>query len=199
MKRGFEYGSSREKRAFDVTVASLFLPGVRAGELVIKRLLAQSAVPDLEPIFVQERVGLEHQRFEIQKYQTLLPGTHEPIAGWAGAMRRLGLDEIAQLYNIRKGEMSFTGPRPLITEEYEQVRGSLSPKRGSAWDKVLDVFKPGLYNSYGIYSHCMEPGDPNEPDIRAEMDIMDATNASVAHDIALTAEFIGVAVGRRLK
>ena len=199
MKTGLDYTASGEKRGFDIAVASLLLPGKRIGELIVKRLAAQSSGLELPAIVVQERMGQYHQTFAIQKFTTLHPTTELPLGGWAAKLRRSGLDELAQLANIRAGDMSFTGPRPLLVPEYEETRDALSPKLGRQWDNVVRAAKPGLYSSYAIYSHTRSAGDPNGPEVRAEMDIRDFQDASMRYDIALTAQFIGIALARRLK
>ena len=71
----------------------------------------------------------------------------------------------------------------------------LGTKAGDRWSKVLTTTKPGLYNSYGFYAHTLEEG-VYEPEvwagIRAELDIKDSAEASIAHDLRLTASFLGL-------
>lgn len=199
MKKGLDYAQSREKRSFDIAVSSLLLPAKRGAEFVIGYYMARSEYSGLKPTLKQRRMGWNHQIFDIEKFQTLDPETHLPISKAAREMRRLGLDELAQLENIKAGDMSFTGPRPLIVQEYEAIRDGLPPHLGQRWDTVVSAMRPGLYSSYGIYSHVRNESDPNEPEIRAEMDIKDAVEASIVHDIALTSSFVSMALTRRLK
>ena len=199
MKKGIDYASSREKRNFDVAVSSLLVPGKRCAEFVIGYFMERGEYSDLSPILRQRRMGWNNRIFEIEKFQTLDTDTHQPINKVAKEMRRLGLDELAQVENIKTGDMSFTGPRPLIVSEYEAIRDELPERLGQRWESVVMTMKPGLYSSYGIYSHVREMADPNEPEIRAEMDIKDAVDASVVNDIALTHRFISAALTRRLK
>jgi hypothetical protein len=95
--------------------------------------------------FLQERVGFKGRRFKIYKFRTMavaadtsvhnqyftnLIGTNAPMVkldakgdsrliagGWL--LRASGLDELPQLINVLRGEMSFVGPRPCICGEYE--------------------------------------------------------------------------------
>ena len=77
------------------------------------------------PFFVQKRPGLKQQIFSIYKFKTmrdtvdstgvLLPD-FERITPLGKIIRKLSLDELPQLINVLKGEMSFVGPRPLLPE-----------------------------------------------------------------------------------
>ncbi|MDR2525373.1 MAG: sugar transferase [Oscillospiraceae bacterium] len=72
--------------------------------------------------FVQERPGLHGKLFRCRKFRTMRPAHHEDepdmlrIGSLGKRLRRLSLDELPQLLNILRGEMSFIGPRPLLPE-----------------------------------------------------------------------------------
>ena len=78
------------------------------------------------PIFFrQARIGLNNTEFNIIKFRTMtdardqdrkLLGDEERITRVGRLLRRTSLDELPELYNILIGEMSFVGPRPLLTE-----------------------------------------------------------------------------------
>ncbi len=81
-------------------------------------------------IYRQERIGRNMKKFTIYKFRTMKNGTrlaptndldeaHEQITAVGKILRKTSLDELPQLFNIIKGDMSFVGPRPLITEEGE--------------------------------------------------------------------------------
>lgn len=78
-------------------------------------------------IFVQTRSGRNLRKFRLYKFRTLklydstdLSIKKRTFTLFGNIMRRSGIDEIPQLLNIIKGEMSFIGPRPLPTE-YEEL------------------------------------------------------------------------------
>jgi sugar transferase EpsL len=135
------------KRLFDVAFASaaliLLSPVMGAVALAI-RLSMGSPVA-----FRQYRVGLGGKPFILLKYRTMRQGSHRPGLASADGERttRLGrllrktkLDELPELLNVLRGEMSIVGPRPLMpeTEDYYVM-----PYARQAWLRRHDV-RPGL-------------------------------------------------------
>lgn len=82
--------------------------------------------------FVQERVGKDNQIFKIYKFRTMSNSVDkkgQPLSDemrltkFGQFLRQTSLDELPELFNILKGEMSFVGPRPLLVEyllEYDE-------------------------------------------------------------------------------
>ncbi len=114
------------KRIIDTVLASvllivLFIPFIIIG-IAIK-------IEDKGPVFyTQDRVGKNLKLFKIYKFRSMktnrkeLEGnmSHEEMVTKVGKfIRKTSIDELPQLINILKGEMSFIGPRPWIPEYYE--------------------------------------------------------------------------------
>ena len=105
------------------------------------------------PIYTQTRVGKDGELFEIYKLRTMVRGAEFTGAGLAiqegddritriGAfLRRYSLDELPNLWNVLRGEMSIVGPRPTLAVQVEQYterqRGRLAVKPGiTGWAQV---------------------------------------------------------------
>lgn len=109
------------KPVIDFCSAAVLL--VLLSPLLIVLILALLLTQGFSIFFIQKRNGRACRRFAVYKFRTLkdsAPG-HLSIAGrkytiLGKTFRRLGLDELPQLLNVLKGEMSFVGPRPLPVE-----------------------------------------------------------------------------------
>ena len=66
------------------------------------------------PFFVQNRIGYNKDEFRINKFRTMHKQKITPIGK---VLRKTGIDELPQLLNILKRQMSFVGPRPLTSED----------------------------------------------------------------------------------
>jgi exopolysaccharide production protein ExoY len=134
----------RGKRALDLLVCILAIPFLAIATVLVA-LLTSATSPG--PIFFQqERIGHRGKKFKLFKFRTMhasaevashrahfaeLVRTNTPMqkmdsrgdsrlifGGWL--LRATGLDELPQIINVLRGEMSVVGPRPCIPYEYEQ-------------------------------------------------------------------------------
>jgi lipopolysaccharide/colanic/teichoic acid biosynthesis glycosyltransferase/UDP-N-acetylglucosamine 2-epimerase len=109
------------KRLFDCTLALLLL--VAASPLMLLVAAAIWIFLSRPVLFTQERGGLYGLPIRIFKFRTMrvpkpgqtMIGTDDERAHWLGLLlRKLSLDELPQLFNVVRGEMSLIGPRPLL-------------------------------------------------------------------------------------
>ena len=129
------------KRAFDI-VASLLGLILLIIPLLIVALFIVIDSPGASPIYVQERVGKNGRTFRFYKFRSMVPNAenlleqlldknemegpafkikHDPrITGFGCFIRKTGIDELPQLWNVLKGDMSLVGPRPPLPREVEQ-------------------------------------------------------------------------------
>ena len=113
------------KRLFDILLALIFfLPSVFV--LLCGMLLVKIASPEASPIFKQNRVGYKNRIFTLYKLRSMtnerdLNGELLPdearLKKWGKIVRATNIDELFQIWNILKGEMSFIGPRPILPDE----------------------------------------------------------------------------------
>ena len=154
-------------RAADVVGASL-------GLVLASPVLAAAAVAikleDGGPVlYRQRRVGHRGEDFDLLKLRTMVVGAEQQGAGFAvnrgdpritrtgRLLRRLSLDELPQLWNVVRGDMSLVGPRPTLRYQVEQY----TPRQR----RRLDV-KPGLTGWAQVNGRTKLPWDE-----RIELDV----------------------------
>jgi lipopolysaccharide/colanic/teichoic acid biosynthesis glycosyltransferase len=170
-------------RAADVALAS-------AGLLVASPLLAAGALAvklqDGGPVlYRQRRVGKDGEEFELLKLRTMVVGAEKLGAGYAvdrgdpritrtgRALRRLSIDELPQLWNVIRGEMSVIGPRPTLRYQVERY----TPRQR----KRLEV-KPGITGWAQIHGRAALPWEE-----RIELDVWYVEHRSPKVDLKILA------------
>jgi lipopolysaccharide/colanic/teichoic acid biosynthesis glycosyltransferase len=145
------------KAAIDYAVAGvLMIPGLPLFAVIAAAI--KIASPGGPVFYRQERCGLNGRRFQLLKFRTMVPDAdrlrdrlahcnecdgpvfkirNDPrIIPWLGHfLRKTSLDELPQLINVLRGEMSLVGPRPPIPAEVAQYE---------AWQRRRLSMKPGL-------------------------------------------------------
>lgn len=115
-------------RAFDIFF-SVF--GLLTGLPLLIVLLFVGWLDTGSPIFRQMRVGRDHGPFLLLKFRTMRPDTASvathlvdasAVTRFGQLLRRSKLDELPQLWNVLKGEMSLVGPRPCMFNQEELIR-----------------------------------------------------------------------------
>ena len=141
-----------ELRILDVVFASFFLLiALPLLGLISAALMLTSG----RPLFYRgQRVGRDGRIFEMLKFRTLRRGAEERLGPYLGPelvertqaettqlgrrLRATQLDELPQLWNILRGDMSFVGPRPIRPRFFEQLAAELP----AYWQRL--VVRPGL-------------------------------------------------------
>lgn len=159
-------------RVFDVALSSL---GLLFGFPVLILIYVLGLLDTGSPLFRQERVGRHQKPFILVKFRTMTVDTASvashlassaSITSMGGFLRRTKLDELPQLWNVLKGEMSLVGPRPNLFNQAELIaeRAALS---------VYDV-RPGITGVAQVKGI-----DMSTPRILAETDAQMIRNLSL--------------------
>jgi len=131
------------KRIFDISL-SLILLVLCILPLLLLAVLIKLTSPG-SAINRQIRVGHLGNPFVMYKLRSIEDCEPPRITTIGHQLRRWGIDELPQFYNILKGDMSFVGPRPLNREEeLGRYRGNVFKRR---------QMKPGLLADYGLEIH----------------------------------------------
>jgi exopolysaccharide biosynthesis polyprenyl glycosylphosphotransferase len=155
------------KRSFDIAVATAMLVVFAPLLLVIAlaiRLTSRGPI-----LFAQTRVGRHGHEFEMLKFRTMVPDADERKGELLGLneaapmfkiandprttrvgrfLRRLSLDELPQLLNVLRGDMSMVGPRPLILDEDRLFSG---------WQRRRYHVSPGITGPWQILGSSRVP------------------------------------------
>ena len=171
--------------------------------ILITAIIIKIMDPKDPILFIQERSGRNRKPFKCYKFRSMRTNAPQNASTWelenpenyitpfGKFIRKTSIDEIPQIYNILKGDMSFVGPRPVILKE----------------EKLLDLreeygacgVKPGITGLAQISGR-----DDLPPKQKAKMDALYAKNVNFVDDIKLFLKTIpavifgeGVTEGKR--
>lgn len=189
---GHRYVYRFTKRSFDI-VASFLSMIIASPFLIVIAVLVK--ISSSGPVFYKHyRVGFKGKPMHIYKFRTMVKDADKMIASFTpeqktefyanfklendpritkigSFLRKTSLDELPQLLNILKGEMSFVGPRPIVDEELERY--------GNDKEKFLSV-KPGLTG----YWACHGRSDTSYAE-RMRLELYYVDHASLMLDIRI--------------
>lgn len=191
------------KRVLDVALILLMAPVVVP---VMAVILLVTMVQGGRPLYVQERLGRDGRRFRCWKVRTMVHDVDAELrrildrdpglaAEWAAhqklsrdpritrfghILRRSSLDELPQLWNVLRGDMSLVGPRPFLPEQAPLYAGG---NRDAAYFRL----RPGLTGLWQVSRR--NAGTFAE---RAEYDAEYGRDVSLMRDLAILARTVGV-------
>jgi exopolysaccharide biosynthesis polyprenyl glycosylphosphotransferase len=192
------------KRSFDLLTSATML--VLVAPLMLAIAIAIRIERPWSPIlYRQRRIGRYGQEFEILKFRSMNDGAHDrrselgeldcgaegffkipddPRVTRVGRLiRRTNLDELPQLINVLRGEMSLVGPRPLIPEEDRNIAGR--------YRRRLDV-RPGMTGHWQVLGSARVPMEE-----MVKLDYLYVSNWSLWNDIVLIARTVPLITRRR--
>jgi exopolysaccharide biosynthesis polyprenyl glycosylphosphotransferase len=190
------------KRCLDVAGAIVMLTLLSPLLLVIAAAIKRDSPGPV--LFRQRRVGKGGSRFEVVKFRTMHTDAEERRAdliaeskdpNWlhldndpritrvGRLLRHASLDELPQLWNVVKGEMSIVGPRPLIEAEDCQVGG---------WGRTRLDLTPGLTGVWQVLGRTSIPFDE-----MVKLDYLYVTNWSLWGDIRLIIRTLPAVIAQR--
>jgi lipopolysaccharide/colanic/teichoic acid biosynthesis glycosyltransferase len=126
------------KRIFDILLSLIGLLSV--GWFLFVFWIMASIDSQSNGLFIQERIGQWGRVFKIYKLKTMHPATAK-ISSLGRFLRKSKIDELPQLWNVLKGDMSFVGPRPDVAGYYDLLQGEPS--------RILEL-KPGITSEASI-------------------------------------------------
>jgi lipopolysaccharide/colanic/teichoic acid biosynthesis glycosyltransferase len=179
------------RRALDILVAAVAL--LATAPLIVLAMLAVRLESRGSPLYRQLRIGLEGRAFEMLKLRTMVAGAESIGAGLAvnegdprvtrvGAiLRRTSIDELPNLLNVLRGEMSLIGPRPTIPAQVEQY----TPRQR----RRLQI-RPGMTGWAQVHGRASLPWSE-----RIELDLFYIEHRSPALDLKILLRTFQVVLG----
>jgi exopolysaccharide biosynthesis polyprenyl glycosylphosphotransferase len=199
---GLSRSSRAVKRALDVAISSIGL--IAVAPLMAAIVVAIRLDSPGRAFFRQTRVGRDGKPFPMLKFRSMVDGadaqkgllmhlneasglfkiTNDPRMTRVGRwIRRTSLDELPQLVNVLRGEMSLVGPRPLVHEDDCQIQG---------WHRRRLHLKPGMTGPWQILGSSRIPLEE-----MVTIDYLYVANWTLWDDVKILVRTVGHVIGRR--
>lgn len=177
------------KRAMDILISTMGI--ILASPIMLLASLA-ILISDGRPVFfTQERATLNNKTFKLVKFRSMVKDAEKDTGAiWATEndprvtkvgrfLRRFWIDELPQLFNVLKGDMSMVGPRPerpVFIEEFAETIPDFH------YRMTVKAGVTGLAQVLGKYS--------TSPENKIKFDLMYIRNASLMYDVKIIAETV---------
>ena len=191
------------KRTFDVVGSAALILGL-APMFVVAAVAIR--VADRGPVlYRQERVGRRGRTFSCLKFRTMVVGADAMVAQLqeeseqdallfklredpritapGRSLRRYSIDELPQLFNVLRGDMSLVGPRPQVQEEVDLYDGGMARRL---------LVRPGMTGLWQVSGRS-----DLSPEEARRLDLFYVDNWSMLQDLAILARTFGAVVGSR--
>ncbi len=190
------------KRGMDVIIASVVL--VLVLPLMVAIAVAVKIASNGPILYSQERIGRKGRRFRIQKFRTMVTDAEDRAEGlremsahsaWllldydprvtsiGRLLRRASLDELPQLWNVLRGDMSLVGPRPMTPDVDELIYG---------WGRRRLDLTPGITGLWQVLGRTNIPFEE-----MVKLDYLYVTNWSLWQDVRLLIHTLPAVMRRR--
>jgi exopolysaccharide biosynthesis polyprenyl glycosylphosphotransferase len=193
----FRANPSPSKRVFDLVFATLLGIAVLPLMLVAALLIKLDGGPVL---YRQTRIGEKGRPFAMYKLRTMRQSNDDHVQRWCEVsdprvtrvgrvLRRLHVDELPQLYNVLRGEMSVVGPRPEQPDISERLEVQL------AFYSRRHLIRPGLTGWAQV--RCGYAGSERGSAWKLSHDLYYLKHQSLAYDVLILARTLAIVVSRR--
>lgn len=184
----------RIKHAMDLALALALLPVL--GPLMLLIAIVIRLDSPGPAVYKQDRVGIFGRLFTFYKFRTMKVGTPvlstadmqrqqvKPYTRIGPFLRKTSLDELPQLFNIIKGEMSFVGPRPALPTQADV--NALRKEAG------VDAVRPGITGVAQARGR-----DDLDVETKVNYDVVYCRNMGLAFDVKVVLETVGAVLTAR--
>ena len=182
----YKYG----KRIFDILLSIALIIVLAIPMLIIALLIKLEDGGKV--IFTQKRMGKDLKPFDIYKFRSMIEKrkqlegnlTHDQMTTKIGKfIRKTSLDELPQIFNVLKGEMSFIGPRPWVLEYYEWLT-PVQKRRNNVLPGISGLAQVNGRNAISV-------------ERKVEYDLEYVNHFGIKYDFKILIETIKVILGKK--